>query len=359
MIEETGRVVTRAAMLVDAGRHTEALTLLAPAIAAVPDHAGLHALAAMAHLGIENHGQQALGHAEQTIRLAPHDEHGHRLRALALLRLDRAREARLSAAQAVRLEPDNWLTHYVMGVSTLGDEYSHHIAVRAAEEALRLAPDEPDAHVLTAQTRLWNGRRADKVYRETADFHLRKALEIDPQHAQAHAMLAQSSLAGGRPTDALKGYLGTLRLDPQNTQAVQGISTAIVGWIIRGHLLLWAVGFIVLKELARSGSVGARVVGVLLAMALLAVCVWVLTKIGTAIGGRWRAVLRTFWRFDPIGAIWALLLLPIPIAYVVSFFLPKDAALDVFTASAFSIFGGLVLAWLRKLPWFWKRSRRG
>lgn len=180
-------VVIRAALLIDARRPQEALALLGPALAADPS-ADLYSLAAAAHNQLGRHrealdnvgsalaldpthllamvrgaaGARALGDSEEALRLAglavehhPSSVDAHIAMAYGLVAARRS-TALAAAREAVRLAPDAWQAHFVLGWAGLAF-YDFALAERAFKEVLHLRPDHPAAMNNLALARLERG----------------------------------------------------------------------------------------------------------------------------------------------------------------------------------------------------------
>lgn len=347
MWDDLDGVLQRAELLTDTDRHQEALRLVTPALAVHPDDPRPHLAASLAHLGIDGGAPEALRHAQEAARLLPQGEHAYRLQALAFLKLKRPREASHVARRAVELEPDVWQTHYIYAHTLLNDPFTQEQAGRAAAEARRLAPHQPAVHLLAARTYLDGGGRATKEERLAAEGHIREALRLDPQSSEAAHELARVQLHGHRPSRAMSGFADALRMDPQQSASVAGLSAAFVQWVWRAHLVLWAAGFLVVRRVAATDEPASRRVGFLVALVAAAACVWMLTRISTSVDGRLDTVTRAVWRTDKMGAVWAGLLVPVALGYVLAMLLPSQTAVVVVTWALWSLVAGVILSWLR------------
>jgi Flp pilus assembly protein TadD len=340
-------VLRRAELLTDTDRHLEALQLVTPTLAAHPDDPRPHLAASLAQLGIDGGGAEALRHAQEAARLQPHSEHAYRLQALAYLKLDRQREASHVARRAVELEPDVWQTHYIHARTLLNDPFTQDQAGRAAAEAMRLAPHEPAVHLLAAWTHLDGGARVTKEDRRVAEGHIREALRLDPQSSAAAHELARVQLHARSSSQAMSGFADALRMDPQQSVSVAGMSAAFAQWVWRAHLVLWAAGFLVVRRVASTDDSASRRVGLLVALVAAATCVWMVRRISTSVGGRLDTVARAVWRTDKLGAVWAGLLVPVGLGYVLAMLLPSQTAVVVVSWALWSLLAGVVLSWLR------------
>jgi Flp pilus assembly protein TadD len=94
-------------------------------------------------------------------------------------------------------------------------------ARRPLERAVRLQPDDPQAHHLLAQVLLFH----DWEW-EAAERHLGRAMELRPEHAATYQVRAYREVMTGRMDDALASMATALRLDPLSSYV-----QADAGWI--------------------------------------------------------------------------------------------------------------------------------
>jgi len=206
--------VQRANALCDLGRFADATTLLHRLIASDNQNPRAWCVLALAQLR-QDDGEAALSAATTAISVAPESEWAHRLASIALSDLDRHEEAMWHARECVRLAPHSWngfvrLAQALKHVSGHAEE-----ARRAAEHAVALAPDEADTHLTMGSIALAMGRRGD------AEAAFRQALAIEPDNSAAHNELVRvrmgkwsianpAGLAG-----AAGGFAAALRVDPR------------------------------------------------------------------------------------------------------------------------------------------------
>jgi tetratricopeptide (TPR) repeat protein len=96
-------------------------------------------------------------------------------------------------------------------------------ARRDLDEALRLAPDEPEVLLRAADlaVRLPNGF-------EQARKHLRRALELHPQFIPGYEALAQVELAAGRPEEALTVFRRGLEKVPEQAELSWNLANVLI-----------------------------------------------------------------------------------------------------------------------------------
>lgn len=222
--------------LLQVRRHEEARRMAVEALAEDPDDPGLLGLLTRAYLGLDD-DPAAYRTALRLVHAAPDDEWGHRLASIALSAMASYVPALRAADAAVRLGPDNWQTHlrYAQAAS---DVVGHLPAARqAAERAVQLAPNEPSTHVVLGTVA--HEQREFALARQAYE----RALALDPEHPDARHNL---TLLGGalRYRRAARGFVATLRSDPGHEIArhnLDGVASVVVLLV----LAVQAVGFFV------------------------------------------------------------------------------------------------------------------
>lgn len=90
-------------------------------------------------------------------------------------------------------------------------------ALRAFNEAQRLAPDHPDVLVDLAEAQALNAPQ--RVFPETALTLLHRAIDLQPAHQRAHWLLGIADMQAGRPADAAARWEMLLDLLPADADA--------------------------------------------------------------------------------------------------------------------------------------------
>jgi DNA-binding winged helix-turn-helix (wHTH) protein/Flp pilus assembly protein TadD len=131
--------------------------------------------------------------------------------------LDKARQ---EFERVLQVEPDHAGALTGLGEALLrmgrGGE-----ARRPLERAVRLAPEDPQAHHLLAQVLLFHGWEWD-----AAERHLARAMELRRDHAGTYQVRAYREVMTGRMDEALASIGTALRLDPLSSYV-----HADAGWI--------------------------------------------------------------------------------------------------------------------------------
>jgi tetratricopeptide (TPR) repeat protein len=210
----------RVELLCDLERWADAHPLVRRLLASEPENDGAWCLLAQCELGLGRY-ESALTAAGQAVTLAPEHEWPYRLVSFAASQLGRHGTAVHAARAAVRLEPEVWQTHARLAAAASRGSagrrgsrarQSRAEAVRAAERALALAPDEPQVQLIYGSVAAARGQRA------VAERAYRIALRLDPQSSGAHHQLAALRLRRRSGpvglADAATGFATALSADP-------------------------------------------------------------------------------------------------------------------------------------------------
>jgi tetratricopeptide (TPR) repeat protein len=198
--------------------------------------------------------EQAITELRQSLTADPHDPYPHALLGLCFAKLEKFQDATAEAQQAIHLSPDFPFAHYVHA-SILHDRHRNDEALAAINEALRLDASDADYFALLSNIHI-----DEKHWREALDaaergLHLdsehvactnlraialvrlgRKAeagatidaaLARNPHNAITHANQGWTLLQRGDHKKALEHFREALRLDPENEWARHGIVEAL------------------------------------------------------------------------------------------------------------------------------------
>jgi tetratricopeptide (TPR) repeat protein len=258
------RDLAQARMLLDLKRHDEAASLLAPIVAAEPENSQAWCLLAAAHIGAGRSAEAAAA-AERAISVAPADAWPYRLASIAHRRPGEITTAIRLASEACRLAPNEWRGYICLAHALLATEVDFDAAAQAAANALRLAPNEPDAHFIAGQVSYaqqnWKAARA----------HYQRALALHPTHSGALNELGRVSIHRGGHRRAAGHFIQAARSEPgvriygSNAEAV--IRRVLGLTVLAAWVASLAVGYLTLGiGLPR----GAAVLGYVVAIALVA-----------------------------------------------------------------------------------------
>lgn len=267
-------LVQRAAVLTDVNRAADAIVLLHRAVGLVPGDQRAWCELGRAELSC-NQPHNALTAANRALAVDPAQEWPHRLASIALGLLGQHDGAVRAAREAVRLAPDAWQTHV-----QLADALAEAPAPRwargqlraeawaAANRAVELAPLEPDphctvGHLLVASQAAPQARRA-----------FREALRLDPGNARALNGLGLVGMRTGRLVAAAADFGAAAAADPYDSVARGNISAAVWNASLKMCWGLLAAAILCLPLIFLPVQVGwgAAAVGAL-ALGLLAVLI--------------------------------------------------------------------------------------
>lgn len=220
MALSSGDAERRATLLIDAGRYRQAIALLADALAH-EQTARMWCCLALAHWRLGS-AEETLQAAEQAILLGPELEWGHRLRGLALGKLDRIPEGLESIRRSTELAPHWWrawtdLAELALRARELDE------ARAAAERGLELAPEEE-----------WAVRVAMFTYSRAGDLGLaertaEQLLRIHPDSSHALNMLGWVQVQRGNRERALPIFERALAANPTNRVILGNVFDALLG----------------------------------------------------------------------------------------------------------------------------------
>jgi tetratricopeptide (TPR) repeat protein len=240
--------LTRADVMLSAGRFAEAITLIAAVLAAEPDNSRAWSLLAQAQIGA---GQptEGLAAADRAVQLDPASAWAHRLRSIAQRRTGQPGEALDAASEACRLDPHHWMNHLNLAQAALaaigspaGDSSGLQLAQQASSMARELAPNEPSVHYVSGQVSRALGDPA------AARAHFERTLSLDPEHSSAVNELGRLTLELGKPGDAAKHFVQAARIAPGQGVYGHNVEVAVaraersvrslIRWVIYGSWLV-------------------------------------------------------------------------------------------------------------------------
>ncbi|MGW0161790.1 tetratricopeptide repeat protein [Mycobacterium sp. NPDC003323] len=208
--------------------------------------------------------------------------------ALALYGQGRVQESLAAAWQTAAAHPKSPLAQYTYA-SLLREAGRDAEALVVVDAALRLYPGSADAWVLRGDLRQKSAGPA------AAESDYLAALRIDADHPLATHNLAVGRLRWGTNTEALRGLLDAVRLDPGLRALAVGNIASALARVLRAataSTVLLAVALIALTALhdQSQSTALARVFAVVLTVPSVAALVWVLRMVP---GPTLRAVLAT------------------------------------------------------------------
>lgn len=239
--------VQHAAAALDAGRPAVALTLIGRHLAQFPDDASAHYVAseALRRLG---RGQEAVAAAVDAVRLDPQNMHCWSALAFAQREVGDLPNAVASATRATQLAPADWATH--VNLATLAGEHDpwSPLAVQAAQEAVRLAPNESETHQAMGVGMLRRNQTKDAMD------SLRMALRLDPHNKLARHNMAIASMRSGDPAGAAVDLAGLTAQSPNDHLTSDNFRIAIGKSVAQIHFVALAGALIPLQLLRIVGG---------------------------------------------------------------------------------------------------------
>jgi len=263
----------RGLLLYQQSRHEMAEAELRQALASEPHDSYAHALLALC-LAHRDKFQDATADAQQAIHLQPDFAFAHYAHASVLLDRNRVDEALPAIQEAIRLDPED-ADYYSMLASIHSSERRWRDALSAAEQGLQFDSEHVGCTNLRAIAMVKLGRKAE------AGTTIDAALARNPDSAVTHANQGWTLLEKGEPKKALEHFRESLRLDPENEWARQGIVEALkarnVVYALMLKYFLWMSRFSTRSQwlIILGAYVGNRMLGVL-ASSSPALAPWVL-----------------------------------------------------------------------------------
>ncbi len=226
--DDVTALVDEAEALVDVRRYGEAIERAQEAARRAPQDPRPFQAWSRALLG-DDQFDGAARMAEESIRLAPDDAIGHRLRSRALVHLavqergasrtHNAGVAVATAREAVRLEPSNPNSHLVLA-EALSLANGHAEADAEVQKAIRSAPNS----VATWVTASWVALRAKNW--SSAITASQRALALDANNHAAMNNLGVALRAAGKRREGSQVLANAARIDPDDRTARRNLSRA-------------------------------------------------------------------------------------------------------------------------------------
>jgi Flp pilus assembly protein TadD len=245
--------LARAEALLGLGRAAEARAHVVDVLAADPRNATALRQLARCQAAI-GELDDALTTARRAIAAEPEAEHGHRVLSHVLLKRRDFTGAVRAARQALHLAPDNWRGHLSL-VEALR-RVDGPSAYTAARRLVELAPQEPDAHIAYGSAAAAAGDRV------TARRSFERALALDPSNATARNNLAVLDMREKAWRRALAGFRASQRMDPTQQLARTNLDRLIgmvTGLLVSGMLVTGLPLILVRTGMSRSGYLVAGI----------------------------------------------------------------------------------------------------
>lgn len=240
--------IQRAQLLFQQSRFELAEEQLRQSLATEPDDAHAHAMLALC-LKERSKFKEATEEARQAIHLAPDYPFAHYALASVWYERDDYTEALKAIQEAIRLDPVDADYHNFMAAICYG-QYRWEAALNAAEQGLQFDPEHIGCNNLRAMALVKLGRKSE------AGATIDAALSRNPDNALTHANQGWAYLEQNNPEKALYHFKESLRLDPDNEWAREGIVTALKAkYFIYSVMLRYFLWMAKLSPRARMGII--------------------------------------------------------------------------------------------------------
>lgn len=189
------------------------------AVASDPLHAIAHAMLALCLCELKQY-RNAIQTAHQSIASSPDNSYCHYALAHILFRCNRFDEARKVISEAIRLNPDAAIN---FGQSALIDLNSgnYSAALKIAEQGLHIDPEDMNSNIARVRALDRLGRKPESI--EAAQ----NLLRIAPNDEYAHCNTGWSYLEHGDHLQALEHLQESLRINPSLERAQEGLVEAL------------------------------------------------------------------------------------------------------------------------------------
>ncbi|MBF4608536.1 tetratricopeptide repeat protein [Curtobacterium sp. VKM Ac-1393] len=337
---QRGPTVLRAGALMDAGLPERALAELAAVERDEGESIPGLRVRALALLALDR-TDAARDAARRAVELAPGDSTSLRILSTALLRCGDRTEAVDAARRSVAADPGSWQAHTAVADALWLGEQNRLEALRASFEAIRLAPTEPLVHRRHGDLLLAAGRRQD------AQAAYRRGLELAPEDRGARHNLAVTRLRHGHEGESALVFAGILSTDPTNATALRNLMVGVVNPLGRIRTVLGAAalfsGFEYLATIDSTAPGVGRWAAVVMPVLALAGVTFVVLRFTTEARPRLAFLVSVARRTVPG---WGALAVTLGVATAISLtglFLPPVGAL----AAQGLVFVGVVVASVR------------
>lgn len=335
----------------DVGRPSEALRVLSRHLASHPDDVEGLCLAALAYDSLEDH-RQTLELAHRAASLAPDNEWPWRLIAAANIELRKFSAARKAALNAQRLAPGEWRTHVQLAQVALSASNIAPVALsaskitresqEAAAEAVRLAPEEPDAHFVLGNVLFAAHKLKD------AEEAFRRALSLNAQHAGARHSLSLVMLRRGKTGEAAAGFIDVLATDPNFRNALTNLRSIVASRLWWLHLFVGISSVIFFAE-ARSETHDFRgtVFSLIIVLFIGGFIVFQIVKIRKGSGSRFKQFAKSILHTDKLLIVWGALVCATYLTMILALIVPPSCSIPCFFITLLFLSGGVVVGGLR------------
>jgi Flp pilus assembly protein TadD len=293
------------------GRLKESSAALVRHLAAAPDDG--HALRLLAAVQLQSGRRLAArDSARRATAVDPGSATAWTILAEASHRLGEADDARAGIAEALRLAPHEWRVHASAAYLGMAEPFPTDVTREHASECVRLAPEEPGAHLVVADMAVRDRRSS------AARAAFRTALALEPENVDARRGLDGLALDTGRAEIASAGALAQLADAPASTAALVHLRSLVHQVVTRlgalPALAPWATALLVAAVGAGASEAGSGPLVLLLLLvplvATLAGAAWwlrLVTRFAAGVGLTPRSLLGRLRTVSPAHVAWLAL----------------------------------------------------
>jgi len=220
----------RAQLLIEQNRPQDALKELAQYVAAHPDQFDGYMLQAIAYLQLDEL-KKATAAAQTALSIEPDQPGTHYIAAMVYSQRNRLKEAETHIRTAIELDPEDADYHCLLA-SIFYERSLWQKALEQVEVGLTIDPENVDCINLKARCLQQLGRK------EEARHSLQAAMNKDPDNSQTHANNGWQALRAGDRKKSLEHFRESLRLEPGNEWARQGMVEALKSGNILYRMML-------------------------------------------------------------------------------------------------------------------------
>ncbi|MBI4568971.1 MAG: tetratricopeptide repeat protein [Planctomycetes bacterium] len=227
----TGPDLSAFVLLMEHRRYDLAETELRKAAATDPNNAQVHALLAMC-MAARGNLKAADAASRQAVALAPDSPFSHYARARVLEDRDEYGGALKHAREALRLDPANSLSHAIIArVHLVRKTWAG--AIATAEAGLAVDVECAECHAVRGMALVFSGRKHE------AEQAAAGVLARDPENSLAHATMGWALLDKHDYARAFDHFRESLRIDPGNVWARDGVTEAMRARNVLYRPFLW------------------------------------------------------------------------------------------------------------------------
>ncbi|RXK61862.1 tetratricopeptide repeat protein [Lacibacter luteus] len=211
--------ISRAELLLEQGRISDAVKELKSALQQDPDNAYVYALYARCHYA-KGEYSEGLNKIQQAISLEPDEAYYFYLRGFAYYHLNQLAMATTELNKAISLYPYH-AEYFGLYAFVLLDDRKYELALAKANEGLELDPENVTS--LNARARALNKlKRTDEAVETMQD-----ALSNAPESDFTHVTIGFNHLERGKHKEAQQHFREALRLSPNLHSAKEGLKEAL------------------------------------------------------------------------------------------------------------------------------------